>query len=159
GIWNLESGVVRVNPERHYRYCQNFFSRLEDYVSLFRECAGAQHQVGIDVPRPTVEYRDTGRWMFEPGEIDARLRLREALELSALVVDPKHFHGFVPTATPQALVAERLSVSPIFKADGRSGDEIRYVRRPQFAKVDAVIASKRFAGYPERLSLKATSTG
>jgi hypothetical protein len=154
GIWNLESGVTRINPERHYRFAQNFFARLEDYVSFFHECAGPQRQIGIDVPRPTADYRDSGRWMFEPGEIDARLRLRDALELSALVVDPRTFTGFVTTDPLGKLKAEQLSVSPAYALAEDLGDERRYQRRPEFEKVDAVLASKRFHGYPERLWLK-----
>jgi SAM-dependent methyltransferase len=155
GIWNLESGVQRVNPDRHYRFCQNFFARLEDYVSFFHECAGVQRQIGIDIPRPTADYRDSGRWMFEPGEIDARLALKDALEISVLVVDPRQFIGFVPAAPLAAMRAERLSVSPAYKLEDRAGTDARYARRPQFAKFDAVLASKRFGGYPERLSVKA----
>ncbi len=154
GIWNLESGVVRVDPKRHYRFAQNFFARLEDYVSFFHECAGPGRQIGIDMPRPNADYGEGGRWMFEPGEIDARLRLREALEISALVVDPKRFAGFVATAPTARMRADRLAVSPVYKLAEDLGDEWRYERRPEFARTDAVLASKRFSGYPERLALK-----
>ena len=155
-IWNLESGVVRVNGERHDRFCQNFFARLEDYIDFFRECAGPTRQIGIDVPRATAEYRDSGRWMFEPGEIDARLKLREALELSALIVDPRHFAGFAPAAPLKAMTPQRLSISPAFKLADRAGEDIRYERRAQFARFDAAPVARHFAGYPERLNLKTT---
>lgn len=154
GIWNLESGVTRIAPERYYRFAQNFFARLEDYVSFFHECAGTQRQIGIDVPRQTIDYRDSGRWMFEPGEIDARLRLREALELSALIVDPKQFTGFAVASPLKAMRSEKLSVSPAFQMEDKIGADLHFKRRPQFATFDAVLASKRFAGYPERLNLK-----
>ena len=154
GIWNLESGVVRINPERHYRFAQNFFARLEDYVSFFHECAGTQRQIGIDMPRATADYRDSGRWMFEPGEIDARLRLREALELSALIVDPRQFTGFAVSSPFAAMKADKLSVSPAYKLEDKVGADLHFTRRLQFATFDAVLASKRFAGYPERLNLK-----
>ena len=154
GIWNLESGVTRINAERHYRFAQNFFARLEDYISFFHECAGTQRQIGIDVPRASVDYRDSGRWMFEPGEIDARLRLREALELSALIVDPKQFAGFAVASPLKAMRPEKLSVSPAYQFEDKVGVDLHFKRRSQFATFDAVLASKRFAGYPERLNLK-----
>jgi uncharacterized protein YbaR (Trm112 family) len=156
GIWNLESGVTRISADRYYRFAQNFFARLEDYVSFFHECAGTQRQIGIDMPRPTAEYRDSGRWMFEPGEIDARLRLRDALELSALIVDPKQFTGFAVASPLAAMRTDKLSVSPAFQLDEKIGADLHLKRRPQFATFDAVLASKRFAGYPERLNLKGT---
>ncbi len=156
GIWNLESGVTRINAERHYRFAQNFFARLEDYISFFHECAGTLRQIGIDMPRPTAEYRDSGRWMFEPGEIDARLRLRDALEISALIVDPKQFAGFAVASPLAAMKPDKLYVSPALKLDDKAGSDLHFTRRPQFATFDAVLASKRFAGYPERLNLKGT---
>jgi uncharacterized protein YbaR (Trm112 family) len=154
GISNLGSASMRVDPDRAGGFCQNFFQRLEDYVSLFRECAGPQRQVGIDVPRPTAEYRDSGRWMFESGEIDERLRAHEAAELSALVVDPRHFRGFVPAAPLGAMAPARLGISPAFEPAERRTDELRFHRRSQFARLNAALASRHFAGYPERLSFK-----
>jgi ubiquinone/menaquinone biosynthesis C-methylase UbiE/uncharacterized protein YbaR (Trm112 family) len=154
GIWNLESGVTRINPERHYRFAQNFFGKLEDYIGFFHECAGTHRQIGVDVPRPTTDYRDSGRWMFEPGEIDARLRLRDALELSALIVDPKQFTGFAVAAPIKAMRADKLFVSPAYHLEDKIGEDLHFKRRAEFATFDAVLASKRFAGYPERLNLK-----
>ena len=45
-------------------------------------------------------------------------------------------------------------MSPAYQFEDKVGADLHFKRRPQFATFDAVLASKRFAGYPERLNLK-----
>ncbi|MEY2399842.1 MAG: hypothetical protein QOJ00_3016 [Actinomycetota bacterium] len=150
--WNVEIGARRIEPTRHYRFAQNFFGRLEQYVELFRECAGPDRDVGVDMPRPTAAYVDDPGWSFGP-DADARLAARTKLELSALVVNPSTFKGFVAPNRSAAMTPKRLSVSPVFDVDARSDREtLQLTRRPQLAHLDAELG-ETFTPFPESQSL------
>lgn len=82
--WNLEFGARRIEHLRHYRFAQNFFARLEDYVALFKESAGGR-RVGIDLARDPSAYVDDPGWSFGDA-IEPLLAARPSHELSALVV-------------------------------------------------------------------------
>lgn len=125
--WNLEIGARRIEHARHYRFAQNFFERLEDYVSLFRESAG-ERSVGVDLAREPAAYLDQHGWAFGDA-VDSVMASRPSVELSALVVDAAF--SFVEPKLHERLRAERLSVSPAYEADG---SELR--RRPQVAHLD-----------------------
>jgi hypothetical protein len=149
-IWNVEIGARRIETARHYRFAQNFFGRLEYYVELFRECAGPERDVGVDLPRPTAAYVNDNGWAFGPAA-DARLANRKKLELSALVVTPGSFKGFVTPDRRRAMSADRLSVSPVFDA-AVAGPELVLRRRPQLAHLDAELGSD-FTPFPESITL------
>ncbi len=133
--WNLEIGARRVEATRHYRFAQNFFGRLEHYVELFREAAGPDREVGVDLPQPTAAYVDDNGWAFGP-DAEARLASRTKLELSALVVNRSAFKGFVTPDRRVAMTADQLSVSPVFDA-ATQGARLRLTRRRQLAHLDA----------------------
>jgi SAM-dependent methyltransferase len=151
-IWSLSAGVRRVEPLRHYRFCQNFFERTESYIDFFQESAGDMGLVGIDVPRATADYRDGGGWMFERSEAEALMRSDDQ-EISVLVVDRQRFAGFAQDPELKLLDASHLTVSPVFAFKTRGGEELRFERRPQFATPDFSMASKQFKGFSERLTL------
>jgi ubiquinone/menaquinone biosynthesis C-methylase UbiE len=109
--WNLEFGARRIEHLRHYRFAQNFFARLEDYVDLFNESAGPSRRVGIDLARPADAYVADDGWSFG-ADVDATLARRDAFELSALVVDATRFAGFVDPKFDARIRREVLSVSP-----------------------------------------------
>jgi len=148
--WNLEIGARRIEPTRHYRFAQNFFSRLEDYVELFRESAGPARDVGVDLPQPTAAYVDNHGWSFGD-DADARLANRKKLELSALVVDRGAFKGFVTPDRTAAMSPAALSVSPVFDAVVEDG-AVRATRRPQLAHLDAELGNE-FTPFAESLSM------
>lgn len=110
-IWNLEfqGGVRRIEHLRHYRFAQNFFARLEDYVDLFNESAGPSRRVGIDLARPPADYVDDPGWSFGD-DVVATLARRDTFELSALVVSDDF--AFVEPKFTERMRAEKLSAAP-----------------------------------------------
>ena len=142
--WNLELGMRRVDNTRHYRFAQNYFGTFEDYVDMFRECAGPGRDVGIDLPQPASAYVKKNGWAFGTRAINTRLKNRKKLELSALVVDRSAFKAFVTPDRSAAMVPSKLSVSPVFDSSLR--------RRPQLAHLDAE-QGETFTAFPEQLSL------
>ncbi|MDP1795089.1 MAG: methyltransferase domain-containing protein [Acidimicrobiales bacterium] len=111
-IWNLEfqGGVRRIEHLRHYRFAQNFFATLEDYVALFTESAGPSRKVGVDLARDPVAYVEDPGWAFGD-DIASRLAQRDSFELSALVVDAEAF-AFVEPKLAERLRAEKLTPAP-----------------------------------------------
>ena len=80
-IWNADVvGAERVDPQRHYRFAQNFFADLADYVPMFEACAGPDRRVGIDVPDAPAAYLEGPRWQFGP---DAQKTLAPLVEEKA----------------------------------------------------------------------------
>ena len=152
GIWNEEyPGYKRIDPTRHYRFCQNLFGTLEDYVDMFRECAGPQRSVAVDLPRPTRQYCETAGWTVDPDEVDTRLARREALELSALVFDAGQFPGFVQPAPLASMQRARLSVSPVFEVNFNG--QIKLERRDEVRDLDTQVQQGVTTPFPERLAL------
>lgn len=152
-IWNVDVGARRLDRFRYYRFCQNFFGRLEDYVDMFRERAGTR-QVGVDLARPAAIYVDDHGWEFDERRVNDLLAAGASHELSALIIDEAAFPGFV--SRPLVLSADALSVSPIFEA-AAVGDTLRLERRPQLANVDAEGAPALQTPFPEQLELAAAS--
>jgi hypothetical protein len=143
-IWNSEIGAPRIDPQRHYRFCQNFFASLDEYVPMFEACAGDQHRVGIDVPAHPTAYLAGPRWAFD-AERAAVLAARADPEISVLVLGPS-FAGFVEPHRGW-LQAPHLAASPAFDAAAREG-RIELRRRPAFEELNAIFAPHGFA-YPE----------
>ena len=145
-IWNTDvMGVERVDPQRHYRFAQNFFADLADYVPMFEACAGPGRRVGVDVPDVPSAYLDGPRWQFG-AEVDKALAGR-ADDLISVVVLGSAFPGFRDPDLAW-LGAGPLAVSLAFDASvGSEGVDL--VRRPAFESLPALFAPRRFGGYPE----------
>jgi SAM-dependent methyltransferase len=148
-IWNQELGVRRINHMRHYRFCQNFFAALEDYLPLISDCA-AGRDVGLDVAGMPDKYLDGPTWAFA-GEQEALIAARKDPMINIIITDREKFTGFVPPRRDW-LVPGRLSFSPAFTAQG-AGDRVVLHRRPAFAQVDADFAQAAFPGYVEHIEL------
>ncbi|HUR41102.1 MAG TPA: class I SAM-dependent methyltransferase [Verrucomicrobiae bacterium] len=145
--WNGELGGARINPWRFYRFAQNFFEHLEDYVDFFSECAGGR-ATAIAVPTAAAAYRDAAPdWTHEPRAIVAKLAQRQEAQLSALVFDHQRFPGFVAQPERNWATVANLAVSPVFEARAEGG-AIHLARRAGFEKLSPNFAPKAFAGYP-----------
>ncbi|MGH8529169.1 MAG: class I SAM-dependent methyltransferase [Nevskiales bacterium] len=151
-IWNLEIGVQRINPARHYRFCQNFFSRLQDYLPFFEECA-AGREVGVDVPGLPEKYLHSANWAFG-GEREPVLAARKDPEISIMVRDKTQFAGFIQPQRPW-LNAQQLCVSPVFESSRQNGS-LQLRRRGVFAQLSPNFAPAGFAGFPQAVELQAT---
>jgi SAM-dependent methyltransferase len=156
-IWSLDMGVRRIVENRHYRFCQNFFTRLEDYLDFFTECAGPDRNLALDVPNVPEFYLGAPRWITERSAILEAVRAKTDWKISVLVTKPGHFGNF-RDALHDWLSAEILAVSPVFNvvmADGA----LRLMRKPAFAEFAPNFAPKSFAGFPQRLSLERSRLG
>jgi hypothetical protein len=142
-IWNAELGEQRISAVRYYRFCQNLFATLDDYVPFFEECAGPRRKVGVDVPAAPASYLGPSRWAF--GE-DVRRVLAERAddELSAIVVGPTF--GRFTEAGAEWLRAEDTAASVAFDAVRRS-DRIDLRRRSPFDVLHPAFAPRQFEGY------------
>ncbi len=149
-IWNeQQGGVRRIDRYRHYRFCQNFFARIEDYLPLFSACA-AGRDVGVDIPGPPAKYLGAPTWTFGE-ERNVAVAARTDRQISVMVCDREQFKGFARPQRPWLNPAQ-LSVSPVFDIS-RQGEILRLRRRPQFAQLPEVFAAAGFAGYPASLEL------
>jgi SAM-dependent methyltransferase/uncharacterized protein YbaR (Trm112 family) len=151
-IWNLDMGARRIVENRHYRFCQNFFTHLKDYLDFFTECAGPDRSIALDVPDLPARYLDAPRWITERGAMLEAVRARTDAEISVLVTKPGCFGGF-RQAPHHWLSSETLAVSPVFDVTPVDG-ALRLTRKPAFSTLTATVAPKNFTGYPERLSLE-----
>jgi hypothetical protein len=148
-IWNADIGEQRINPVRYYRFCQNLFATLDDYVPFFEECAGPRRKVGIDVPAAPASYVGPSRWAFG-GDVKRALAERADDELSALVVGPG-FGGFADADTAW-LRAEDVAASVAFDAV-RHAERIDLTRRPTFDVLHPAFAPRQFRGYPRSVTI------
>ena len=154
-IWNLDiEGVRRVDETRSYRFCQNFFTHLEDYLDFFTECAGSDRSIALDVPDLPARYLDEPRWITERNVMLQALRAKTDHEISVLVTKSGRFDIF-RQAPHKWLTIENLAVSPVFDVAPANG-ALRLTRKAAFAKVRANVAPKSFTAYPEELSLERT---
>src|SRR6202043_561605 len=114
-IWNLDfaGGVRRVDESRHYRFCQNHFTRLGEYGDFFMECASPDRSVALDVPNLPACYLDAPRWITERGAMLAAVEAKTDDQISVLVTKPRRFRG-VRQARHSWLSEEILAVSPVF---------------------------------------------
>ncbi len=154
-IWNTDVGAVRIDPHRHYRFCQNFFTRLDDYVPMFEACAGPDRRVGIDVPDAPAAYVTTPGWVFGDN-VGAALAERADDEISVLVLGGE-FPGFVEPGQTW-LKARDLAASLAFYAERRGG-RIELRRRPEFQDLHPIFAPRRFAGYPQSVTIDLSRVG
>jgi SAM-dependent methyltransferase/uncharacterized protein YbaR (Trm112 family) len=152
-IWNLDmAGARRVDESRYYRFCQNFFTHLEDYLDFFTECGGPDRSIALDVPDLPVRYLNEPRWITERSAILEAVRAKTDDQISVLVTKPGRFGGF-RQAPHKWFSTETLAVSPVFDVAPANG-ALRLTRKPAFAKLPPNFAPKSFAAYPERLSLE-----
>lgn len=152
-VWNGESGGPRIARDRHYRFSQNFFARLEDYWPFFRECAQGR-EVAIGVPSAPQAYIDgASPWSRGPDAIGRLLGERAEVQLSALVVDPAAFAGFVSQPLREWLTAERLAPCPAYDA-AAAASRIELRRRPGFERLAATFAPRAFPGYPAMAAIE-----
>src|SRR5262249_17507470 len=151
-IWNLDVGTRRIVESRHYRFCQNFFTHLEDYITFFTECASPERRIALDVPDLPACYLNAPRWITNYEAMLEALSGKTDAGLSVLVTTPGHFGGF-RQAPHHWLSAETLAVSPVFDV-APANDVLRLTCKPAFAELAAPIGPKSFMDYPERLNLE-----
>jgi Methyltransferase domain len=157
-IWNLDMpDVRRIVENRHYRFCQNFFTDLGDYLDFFAECAGPSRSLALDVPDVPARYLGAPRWITERGAMLEAIRAKTDDEISVLVTKPDHFRKF-RGAHHDWLSAETLSISPAFDVAPVDG-ALRLRRKPAFDKLASNFAPGSFAGYPEALTLERARLG
>lgn len=154
-IWSLEfgPGIQRVDRLRAYRFCQNFFARLADYVPFFEECAGPTRAIAVDIPGAPAKYRDGASWVFGRPAIDSAIEARTDWEVSVLVVTREKFLGFTAPGSRTWLSPELLALSPAFEVASITEGAVELVLRPGFGRLPQMLAPKTFMGLPERTSL------
>jgi SAM-dependent methyltransferase len=155
-IWDM-TAAPRVATSRYYRFCQNHFTQLEDYLDFFTECAGPDRGIALDVPDLPARYLDAPRWITERSAMLEAMRARTDQHISVLVTTPGRFKGFRPAAH-QWLSQETLTVSPVFDLASADG-ALKLMRKPGFSKFPIYFAPKSFTGYPETLSLERAKLG
>jgi SAM-dependent methyltransferase len=150
-IWNTELGVARIDPSRHYRYAQNFFARLGDYVPLFDEVVPAGREVAIDVGAAPADLAGAPRWAFDHRARSEVLRVRTDPELHVLVVGEgrRPFGGARRPWRSSALAA-----NPVYDA-APEGDRLRLRRRPGFEVLLDHFAPTGFPGFRPEVDLAA----
>jgi len=151
GIWDMRTDP-RVRTSRHYRFCQNHFAQLEDYLDFFTECAGPDRRIALDVTDLPARYLDGPRWIAERSAMLEAVRARTDGQISVLVTTPGSVKSF-RHAAHQWLSTETLAVSPVFDLAWADG-ALKLMRKPGFSKLPWNFAPKSFTGYPERLSLE-----
>ncbi len=154
-IWTLESGVKRIDPKRHYRFCQNFFEHIREYVPFFRECAGDTRKAGFDISGGASDYLGGPPWLFDAEADQAFEKPRDEV-MSVLVIDPVRFEGYLPVSAPAWLRAENLSLSPAYVAQ-RQGDMLTLTRKPEFAQPRIYFSARNSGGLQERAQFSLTS--
>jgi SAM-dependent methyltransferase len=149
-IWGLEfPGIQRIDRLREYRFCQNFFAQLADYVPFFEECAGPTRTIAVDIPGSPDKYRDGVSWIFDRPAIDSAIEAHTDWEVSVLAVTREKFSGFTVAEIRAWLSPETLAVSPVFEVASISHGRIELVRRPWFGRFPNMMAPKTFPALPE----------
>lgn len=150
-IWGLEMGVKRVDKTRHYRFCENFFSELGDYLPFFEHCAGAEREVGVDVAGMPAKYLNGPTWLFGSMRDEALAR-RNGADMSVLVTTRGRFRGFTKPHRPW-VTADRLAITPVYSVSDQ-GKRIYGVRRPRFSTLKRFyFVPVDFPGFPEALEI------
>ncbi|NKY57001.1 methyltransferase domain-containing protein [Nocardia flavorosea] len=147
-LWALDSGVLRCDPYRPYRYLQNFLPRAADYRTVIDRWTG-DRSAGYAFSRDPGAQLSGPIWAFDEAEIEAELSAATDTELNALVIDRDRFAGFVPA--DHDWMPGALSVSPAYRSAPGAATLLR--RRAEFAEMNAVFASLDFPGLPERVEL------
>ncbi|WP_446223092.1 class I SAM-dependent methyltransferase [Nocardia sp. IBHARD005] len=149
-LWALDSGVLRCDPYRPYRYLQNFLPRTSDYRAVLDRCVG-ERAVGYAVSGPPAGQLAGPRWAFGDAAITAELADPADTELNVLVVDRDRFTGFVPA--DHGWMPHRLVPSPAYhRAPVQAGPQVLHLRA-EFADPTSVFASLDFPGLPARVEL------
>lgn len=149
-IWNTELGVRRVSPVRHYRFCQNFFAKLDDYLSFFDELSRTERQVGLNVPGSPEAYITDPGWAFGVAR-DQAMASRSDPQINVLIIDRDHFPGFAEPRRPW-MTAARLCLSPAYEAR-MQGQALQLRCRAPFANTAQDFAQASFPGYSKQLEL------
>jgi methyltransferase family protein len=155
-IWSTEMGAHRIDPQRYYRFCQNFFTSLDEYVPMFQACAGPHRRVGVDVPDAPAAYLTAPGWVFD-SDVDTALADRADDEISVLVVG-REFPGFVEPDRPWLSAGDHMAASLAFHVSRRDG-RLELQRRPGFDTLHPVFAPRRFSGYPQTASIDLSRVG
>ena len=151
-IWNLDIGVRRIDPRREYRFCQNFFSSLEDYLPFFEECAPGR-ELALNVPTAPADYVEDPRWLHGMDSMRDAIRAGSDWEISLLATTAQHFRGHLKPGSRRWLSAEHLALSPAYEIVAGDGTAIELRRRPAFQQLQRVFAPKAVAELPAQVSL------
>jgi SAM-dependent methyltransferase len=155
-IWSLDSpGVRRIDQSRHFRFCQNQFSHVEDYLSFFMECAGPERSIAVDVPGLPTRYLEAPPWITEPRKILEAVSTKTDDDISVLITNPGRFGSF-KRGSHKWLSTKTLAVSPVFDVK-RADNALRLVCKPGFSKLGGSFAPNSFMGYPDSMILKRAS--
>ena len=84
----------RVDESRYYRFCQNPFTQLEDYLDFFPECAGPDRRIALDVPDLPARYLDAPRWITQRNAMLEAVRARTDESISVLVDQARQLQEF-----------------------------------------------------------------
>ncbi len=145
-VWGTANKVKRINPIRYYRFCQNFFPNISDYVAFFESCVTPGREVAIDVPATSDQYYDKPRWVSGDARLPEIAKNNDP-QISTLITNPKHFKGFTTPSRPW-LNADHLAVSPVYDSAREAGG-IRLQRRARFDQYTVEFAAQTFPGFPK----------
>lgn len=157
-IWNLDIGVRRIDPLREYRFCQNFFTSIEDYLPFFEECAPGR-ELALDVPKLPGKYRDIAPWIQGRDAIKTALKSGEDWEISVLATTAGRFTGLKIPEARDWLTPQKLAVSPAYSVASIDTAHIKLTRRAAFAKLQRVFAPKALTELPETVTLERNRLG
>jgi hypothetical protein len=155
-IWSTEMGAHRIDPQRYYRFCQNFFTTLDEYVPMFQACAGPDRRVGVDVPDAPAAYLTAPGWAFGD-DVNGVMADRADDEISVLVVG-REFPGFVEPDRSWLSAGDDLAASLAFHVSRQAG-RLELQRRPEFETLHPVFAARRFSGYPQEATIELGRVG
>jgi hypothetical protein len=152
-IWSLQPPIIqRVDTDRHYRFCQNFFEKLTDYLPFFQECANGR-RIAVDVPDMTSRYLENDHWHFDLSEAEAALRGDSDLTMGVLAIFEERFEGFV-APDRRWLRADAMRMSPLFEsAAAPEGSGRHALRRGAEPPWQPSFAPKCFPGFPAEVRL------
>lgn len=151
-IWNLDIGVRRIDPRREYRFCQNFFTSLEDYLPFFAECAPGR-ELALDVPALPADYLGHAPWIRGEDAMRSAIREGRDWEISLLATVPQRFRGLSDPGPRGWMRADRLAPSPAYEVVSGDGTAIELRRRPSFDRLQRVFAPKTLAELPAQVTL------
>jgi len=150
-IWSLQTPVQRIDPLRQYRFCQNFFEKLVDYLPFFEEC-GNGRRIAIDVPEATSRYLDDDHWLFDLEDAIRALREERDLQMSVLVFSEPGFAGLSSTDHGW-LRPEVLRTSPVFASSSSQEGPCRRLHPRLEPPWPGGFAPKSFPGFPPEATI------
>lgn len=152
-VWNLDIGVKRIDPLREYRFCQNFFTSIEDYLPFFEECSPGR-ELALDVPKLPQQYRGRAPWVFGRDAMLAAMKSGEDWEISMLATTNGSFRGLRDPGPRTWLTPQTLAVSPAYDVASVDASSLVLKRRASFDKLQRVFAPKALAALPESVKLE-----